>query len=80
MNDDFIKDLAREAGLIAPYGSDREGLAEFDYRKFAELVVQQCVGEIALMGISQWENTDIVWAAETIIKNIDSKFGIHILE
>ena len=37
-----IKELAREAGLIAPYGSDREGLRDFDYRKFAELIVQEC--------------------------------------
>jgi hypothetical protein len=47
MNDQLIKDLARKAGLIAPYGSDREGLRDFDYRMFAELIVQECanVGE-----------------------------------
>ena len=28
-----IRELAREAGLIAPYGSDREGLRDFDYRQ-----------------------------------------------
>ena len=39
---DRIKELARKAGLIAPYGSDREGLAEFDYRQFAELIVREC--------------------------------------
>lgn len=37
-----IKELARQAGLIAPYGSDHEGLADFDYRKFAELIVREC--------------------------------------
>jgi len=42
MNDQLIKDLARKAGLIAPYGSDREGLRDFDYRMFAELIVRQC--------------------------------------
>lgn len=46
MNNKRIKELAIQAGLIAPYGSDREGLADFDYRKFAELIVQEC-GEIA---------------------------------
>jgi hypothetical protein len=47
MNEQLIKDLARKAGLIAPYGSDREGLRDFDYRMFAELIVQECanVGE-----------------------------------
>jgi len=37
-----IKELARQAGLIAPYGSDREGLSDFDYREFAELIVREC--------------------------------------
>ena len=41
-----IYTLAREAGLIAPYGSDREGLRDFDYRMFARLIVQECA-EIA---------------------------------
>jgi hypothetical protein len=39
---DKIKELARKAGLIAPYGSDREGLRDFDYREFAELIVKEC--------------------------------------
>lgn len=39
---DKIKELARKAGLIAPYGSDREGLRDFDYREFAELIVREC--------------------------------------
>jgi hypothetical protein len=38
---DKIKELARQAGLIAPYGSDREALAEFDYREFAQLIIQE---------------------------------------
>ena len=29
---------------IAPYGSDREGLRDFDYREFAELIVRECIG------------------------------------
>ena len=37
-----IQQLARQAGLIAPYGSDREGLRDFDYREFAELIVREC--------------------------------------
>ena len=37
-----IKQLAIMAGLIAPYGSDLEGLREFDYRMFAQLIVKEC--------------------------------------
>ena len=41
-----IYTLARAAGLIAPYGSDREGLRDFDYRMFARLIVQECAGKV----------------------------------
>ena len=41
-----IKELAIKAGLIAPYGSDLEGLREFDYRMFAELIVGECMRQV----------------------------------
>ena len=37
-----IKELAIQSGLNAPYGSDHEGLRDFDYRKFAELIIVEC--------------------------------------
>jgi hypothetical protein len=37
-----IRKLAIQSGLNAPYGSDHEGLRDFDYRKFAELIVREC--------------------------------------
>jgi hypothetical protein len=37
-----IRELAVQAGLNAPYGSDHEGLRDFDYKKFAELIIQEC--------------------------------------
>jgi len=42
-----IRELAEQAGLNAPYGSDHEGLRDFDYRKFAELIVRECA-DVAL--------------------------------
>ena len=44
-----IRKLALQAGLNAPYGSDREGLRDFDYRKFAELIVKDCALTAGLM-------------------------------
>ena len=41
-----IKKLAIQAGLIAPYASDREGLVDFDYRKFAELIATECISVV----------------------------------
>ena len=37
-----IKELAIAAGLIAPYASGHEGLANFDFRRFAELILDDC--------------------------------------
>ena len=48
MNERIWK-LAEQAGLNAPYGSDHEGLQDFDYRKFAELIVQECALTAGLM-------------------------------
>lgn len=40
--DDRMRELARRAGLIAPYGSDTVGLRDFDYRAFCKLIVADC--------------------------------------
>jgi hypothetical protein len=37
-----IRELAIQSGLNVPYGSDHEGLRDFDYRNFAELIVREC--------------------------------------
>ena len=44
-----IREFALQAGLNAPYGSDHEGLRDFDYRKFAELIVKECALTAGLM-------------------------------
>jgi ribosome maturation protein Sdo1 len=41
-----IKELAVEAGLTTTYGSDREGLANFDYREFAKLIIAECIDTV----------------------------------
>ena len=37
-----IRELAIQSGLNAPYGSDHESLRDFEYRKFAELIIKEC--------------------------------------
>jgi hypothetical protein len=83
-----IKELAREAGLIAPYGSDREGLRDFDYRMFAELIVRECA-EIALEQKKWVEDMkvhnphDEVWnkariqQSQHIVDQIEKHFGVE---
>ena len=71
--------------MIAPYGSDHEGLTNFDYRQFAKLIVQECINEIAYIGKANevfGDRTDngglnhILWATETAIDKIREHFGV----
>lgn len=49
---------------------------EASAERFAELIIQDCVAQVALLGISNFENEDIMWAVETSIENIKERFGI----
>jgi len=44
--------------------------------KFGELIVRRCISEIAMMGVTQYENKDIAWAVDLIIKNLKDTFEI----
>ena len=63
-----IHTLAREAGLIAPYGSDREGLRDFDYRMFARLIVREC---------GEWVNDNLGLLDEEARADLFKHFGIE---
>jgi hypothetical protein len=45
--------------------------------KFAELIVQKCVTIVALHGISNFENEDISWVCDKIVKEINEQFGVE---
>jgi hypothetical protein len=70
MNEQLVKQLAIKAGLIAPYGSDREGLRDFDYREFAKLIVEEC-NQYALRN---WEHGHLLG------KDLKIYFGIESIE
>ena len=65
-----INQLAREAGLIAPYGSDHEGLRDFDYRMFAQLIITECI---------DWCNAHARddGTAQRIAEDIKKDFGVE---
>jgi hypothetical protein len=46
MNERLLE-LAKQAGLKKEPGSDREYIGDFDWRQFADLIVQECA-EICL--------------------------------
>ena len=37
-----ILELAKQAGLKKTHGADREYIGDFDWRHFADLIVQEC--------------------------------------
>lgn len=47
-----------------------------EFEKFAELIIQKCIAQIALIGISNFENEDISWTVETAIDSIQEHFGV----
>lgn len=71
-----IKELAIEAG----YQKDSFGVGHWDMpecKKFAELIVQECVASI-LKGIQNTDHVDLVYNAmlTSIIADIHESFGI----
>jgi hypothetical protein len=73
-----IRELAEQADLYARSDNSSMLFENFQKRyteKLVELIVQDCVAEIAMMGITNFESEDISWAVDVIIKNIKNKFG-----
>jgi hypothetical protein len=67
-----IRELAIQSGLNAPYGSDHEGLRDFDYRKFAELIIRECLDIVNRKEYSYHE-ADPLWETAQLIKE---HFGV----
>ena len=72
-----VREIAVSAGMTK-MNQRSDGfyvVSEEVFNNFAELIVQKCVSEIALMGVTNFENEDISWACRVIIDGIKSKFG-----
>lgn len=48
----------------------------FDEDMFVELIVQDCIAQIALIGISNFQNDDIMWAVDLAIEKIRERFEL----
>lgn len=66
-----IHKLAEESGMTQYVAANNKYL-----ERYTEMVVQDCVAEIALMGVVNYENEDISWACRVIIDGIKTKFGV----
>lgn len=55
--------------------SEQEELENIE--KFAELIVQDCISQIAMIGVSNCDDPDVVWIVDKAIHNIREHFGVE---
>ena len=46
------------------------------YNEFARLIAQDCISKIALIGVSNFDNDDIMWTVELATEMIRERFGV----
>ena len=68
-----IRELARE---LAEQCHHRYSEHNIDLEKFAKLIAQDCISKIARIGISNYENDDIMWAIEFATEIISARYGV----
>jgi hypothetical protein len=73
---DNIKLPAQEWLGYDPERGDIHGYSFEQMREFTELIIQKCISQIALIGISNYQNDDVMWATEKAIDNIREHFGM----
>lgn len=71
-----IKELAEQAEGTKKHVPAVWQFYDHELEKFAELIIQKCISQIALIGISNFENEDISWTVETAIDKIQEHFGV----
>jgi hypothetical protein len=86
-----IRELAARAGVLADFGEDIKvgrwgiGGSYQSMEKLAELIVRECINEIAYIGKANevfGDRTDrgglnhILWTTETAIEKIKKHFGV----
>jgi hypothetical protein len=88
---DRIRQLAEQAGITTNldtdfYERDMNKWVDYFSEKFAQLIVQECINEIAYIGKANevfGDRTDrgglnhILWTTETAIEKIKQHFGVE---
>ena len=57
--------------------SDGYNTGAVDLQKFAELIVQSCISQIAMIGVSNCDDPDVVWTVDKAIQNIKQHFEVE---
>ena len=69
-----IKDLIQKADSIC---NETRGVYD---EILVELIVRECISEVAMMGVVHYENPDISWAVNLIIGNLKETFELDKLK
>lgn len=70
-----IQELEKQSYFTFKDENSLESLV-FSKEKFAQLIIQDCISQIALIGISNFENDDIMWAVDFAIETIEKRYGL----
>ena len=71
-----IRDLQIQAFAECKTFEDDKIRTDEVFERFAELIVKDCITKIALIGVSNFENDDIMWTVELATKMIKERFGV----
>lgn len=77
MMNERLKELLEQASEVYDYWHQGKSVTMVDHKMFAELIVQECISQIALIGISNYENEDVMWAVDKAIQNIRERLGVE---
>lgn len=77
-----IKELAEQAGFTFYKGSiwlsypdvENDFYCDEEVKKLTELLVQDCISQIAMIGVSNSDSPDVVWTVDKAIQVIKDRF------
>ena len=70
-----IRELEKQSYFTFKDENSLESLV-FSKERFAQLIVRDCISQIALIGISNFENDDISWTVDFAIETIEKRYGL----
>lgn len=75
---DRIKNLESQCWETQQLTADAHSWhTSFNSQKFAKLIIQDCISQIAMIGVSNCDDSDVVWTVDKSIENIRKHFGVE---
>lgn len=72
-----LKEFAEQAGFSL---LDIHHAFEYDvnneFKEFARLVAQDCISQIAILGVTNFENDDVLWTVDRAVESIKERYGV----